>query len=142
MRRSLTLLLLLAATLGLAGLELLPSTGAATLAVVPVNVRIGCDGENVGEFFISSQTAVLHRSEGDTARFQLLGGSDVETVQVQPKPDVEWPFVDAPPVFGRGNDAGTGAIRTDVADAVYGYNLVVTCGVDPDTIDPNMDIKP
>ncbi len=114
--------------------------GASAQAVVPINVRIGCNGEEVGEFFINNQTAQLSKVAGDTARFSLLGNSDVTTVQVQPKEDVRWPFVDDPPEFGSGNDAGTGAIASDVQPGIYGYDLVVTCGTTPDVIDPNMDI--
>ena len=114
----------------------------STAAVVPINVRIGCNGEDVGEFSINNQSARLSKSAGDTANFRLLGNSDVDTVTVEPKEDVEWPFDDAPPSFGGGRDSGTGAIRSDIAPGSYGYNLIVTCGTTRDVIDPKMDIDP
>ncbi len=127
------------------GALLAPLTGflsAPVPAVVPIQVRIGCDGDTVGEFYINSQTARLSKSGGDTARFSLLGASDVTEVQVRPKAGVAWPFVDAPPSFGRGRDASTGAIVADIEPATYGYDLVVTCGGAERVIDPNMDIRP
>lgn len=111
-------------------------------AVIPINVRIGCNGEDVGDFSINNQSARLSKSAGDTAMFRLLGGSDVTSVTVEPKEGVEWPFVDAPPSFGERGDQGTGAIRADIAPGSYGYNLIVTCGSTRDVIDPKMDIDP
>ena len=114
----------------------------AAARVVPIQVRIKCNGENVGEFTINNQAARLSKSAGDTANFQLLGDSDVTSVTLGPKPGVEWPFVDVPPTFGRGNDKGSGAIRADIPVGSYGYNLYVTCGGVRDEIDPKMDIDP
>ncbi|NKB88946.1 MAG: hypothetical protein GKS06_12075 [Acidobacteria bacterium] len=119
-----------------------PELEAVSQQSVPVNVRIQCNGETVGDVDIQPYTAVLRRGQNATARFRLLGNSDVSTVTVRPKEGVEWPFDGNPPSFGQGNDASTGAIRSDVADDVYGYDFIVTCGTDPDTVDPNMDIRP
>lgn len=142
MRRLLILLVVLCAS-AIVLIDLPATASAGSMpAVVPINVRIGCNGENVGEFTINAQSAALSKGAGDTARFSLLGNSDVTSVQVQAKEGVRWPFVEEPPSFGRGNDAGTGTIAADADPGEYGYNLVVTCGDSVDVIDPVMDIKP
>jgi hypothetical protein len=111
--------------------------------VVPINVTIGCNGEDVGDFRINPMTARLSKSAGDTANFMLTGGSDVDDVQLQPKQDVAWPFDGAPPSFGKGGrNRVSNPIRADIGPGSYGYNLIVTCGSTPDVIDPRMDIDP
>lgn len=134
--------LLVAATgaLVLGTVALLPQPRAA--AVVPINVRIQCNGEAVGEVNINPYTATLSKRADDRARFMLLGGSDVDTVTVQPKTNVRWPFLGEPPTFGSGSEATTEAIAPDATPGEYGYDLVVLCGLEPDVIDPKMDIDP
>jgi len=140
MRRFLTAALVLFA---LAALFIdTPAAEESTARVVPINVRIRCNGEDVGEFSINNQATRLSKAAGDTAMFGLLGGSDVDTVTVEPKQDVDWPFEGAPPSFGSRGNRGTGAIRSDIAPGSYGYNLIVTCGSAADVIDPRMDIDP
>lgn len=147
MRRFLTAALVVCAAAAL----FLDAQAAAesAAAVIPINVRIKCDGEAVGEVTINGRVLVdnnlstrLSKSAGDTAMFTLLGGSDVTTVTVAPKEGVAWPFVDAPPTFGSRGDRGTGAISADAATTIYGYNFLVTCGSTPRVIDPKMDIVP
>jgi len=145
MRRFLTATLVLCAAAAL----FIDAQAAAesAAAVIPINVRITCNGENVGVVTINgvtlnpNQSTRLSKSAGDTAMFSLLGGSDVTTVTVEPKEDVAWPFVDAPPTFGSRGNRGTGVISPD-ASGPYGYNFLVTCGSTDRTIDPKMDIVP
>ena len=140
MRRFLTAALVLCA-LAVVFIDLQAAEESAG-AVVPINVRIQCDGEDVSEWSVVPDTARLSKSGGDTANFRLVGSPTVETVQVEPKGDDEWPFVDDPPAFGRGNNASTGTIRSDIATGSYRYNLVVTCGSTRVVLDPKMDIDP
>jgi hypothetical protein len=109
---------------------------------VPINVRIQCNGEAIGEVEINPYTATLSRASNDVARFQLVGGSDVSSAQVRPKEGQAWPFQGEPPTFGQGRNATTQSIRADIANGRYGYDLIVTCGSEPDVVDPNMDIDP
>ena len=139
MRRLLTAALVLGA-FAIVFIDAPAAEESTAAAVVQINVRIGCNGEAVGEFTINNQSATLSKRAGDTAMFSLLGGSDVDSVTVRPKADVAWPFADAPPTFSRGNDRGTGSILADIAPGIYGYDLLVTCGSTEDVIDPNMDI--
>jgi hypothetical protein len=112
-------------------------------SVVPINVTIGCNGEDVGEFSVNPNTARLSKSAGDTANFILTGGSDVDSVQIQPKTNHEWPFEGDPPSFGKGGrNRVSNPIRADIEPGSYGYDLIVICGSTSTPLDPRMDIDP
>jgi len=152
MRRFLTAALVICAAAALFMDAHAAEESAAAAVQTNINVRITCNGEALGDFSINGQSAALSRahstelskSRGDTATFILVGGgrSGVNTVAVEPKEGVAWPFVGARPTFGSRGNRGTGAIDPNIALGSYGYNFVVTCGSTRVEIDPKMDIVP
>jgi len=121
-------------------------------AVKQIRVRISCNGDALGDFSINDKSAAdsrahsteLSKSGGDTAMFILIGNTNVDLVEVEPKEGFAWPFVGAGLTFGSGNRnrRGTGAIAPNIELGIYAYDMFVTCEGRRIGVDPKMDIVP
>ncbi|MCH7823196.1 MAG: hypothetical protein IH849_00205 [Acidobacteria bacterium] len=113
----------------------------------PINMTIGCAGDDVDEVRIVPWTVRLSKRGGERATFRLQQASDVEFVIIQVKSGSSWPFETPPtPDFrvprGGGNAVTTGAILSNAQEGTYFYNIVAVCGSDETVVDPRMRIDP
>jgi len=152
--RRLTLALSIMAVVGLALTYMLivpTSEAGASPAMqnLPVNIRVGCNGGDLGDTNISPYALRLRKSLNQRARFNLQGGSDVTSVIIRVKEDSSWPFNTADPnpeppftlQRGGNNAVTTGPIDPD-AEGPYLYDIIADCGAGPQVIDPRMIIDP
>ena len=146
--RRLPLLLSATAVVGLALTFNFPApaseAGASpAMANIPINMTIGCAGNDLGDVRIVPYTARLSKGQDDRARWQLMQASDVAVVTIRVKEDSSWPFASPTPPFnvsrGGGNAVTSGPINAS-ASGTYLYDIFVDCGSGPTRIDPRMEI--